>query len=68
MVRNLWERFRGNGYSLFLRRIRRAADPLALLHTFYNFNRVHRMVYPLAVAALRTRYRLTTTERQDQTP
>ncbi|MEW6594618.1 MAG: NAD(P)-binding protein [Thermodesulfobacteriota bacterium] len=56
--RYLWERFAGRGYQRFLRRIRRARDPLAWLASFYNLNRLHRMVYPFAVAVLAGRYRL----------
>ncbi|MFZ5762694.1 MAG: hypothetical protein ACOY8P_07205, partial [Thermodesulfobacteriota bacterium] len=65
--RYLWERFTGHDYSAFLRRIDRARDPLAWLGTFYNVNRLHRMVYPFAVAALEGRYRLTITETQGNT-
>lgn len=65
--RYLWERFTGHDYSAFLRRIDRARDPLAWLGTFYNVNRLHRMVYPFAVAALEGRYRLTITETQGST-
>ena len=64
--RYLWERFAGAGYAAFLRRIRRAHDPLAWLGSFYNLNRVHRMVYPWAVAALEARYQLYSTGIQDQ--
>lgn len=64
--RYLWERFAGAGYATFLRRIRRAHDPLAWLGSFYNLNRVHRVVYPWAVAALAARYRLTISEAREQ--
>ncbi|HSR36212.1 MAG TPA: NAD(P)-binding protein [Desulfurivibrionaceae bacterium] len=57
--RYLWERFAGHDYQRFLRRIGRCRDPLAWLGSFYNLNRLHRMVYPFAVAALAGRYRLT---------
>lgn len=66
--RYLWEHVAGADYAPFLRRIRRARDPLAWLRSFYNLNRVHRMVYPLAAAALRKRYRLTTSDARDQEP
>ena len=66
--RYLWERFAGADYAAFLRRVRRAADPLAWLGSFYNLNRVHRVVYPFAVAALEKRYRLTPTGAPNERP
>jgi hypothetical protein len=66
--RYLWEQVAGAEYGRFLRRIRRARDPLAWLGSFYNLNRLHRMVYPFATAALAGRYRLTTTEIANERP
>ena len=46
--RFFWERFGGGDYAWIMNRLGKAADPLGFLYSYYNFNMLQRIAYPLA--------------------
>jgi len=54
--RYLWEKVGRYSYAMIMDRINGAQDPLSFLHSFYNYNRLQRIFYPLALRFCRKRY------------
>jgi len=54
--RYLWEKIGRYSYAMIMDRIDKSRDPLAFLHSFYNYNRLQRLFYPLALRFCRKRY------------
>ena len=51
-----WEKFATNNYSFILNRIHNSKDPLKYLHSFYNFNLLQKLTYPIALFYMKKRY------------
>lgn len=54
--RYLWEKVGRYSYAMIMDRIDGARDPLAFLHSFYNYNQLQRLFYPFALSFCRKRY------------
>lgn len=55
--RYLWEHFGYKNYGTVLRRLKATSDPACILRSFYNYNILQRLIYPIAYVGLRKRYR-----------
>ena len=56
--RFLWETLRPGDYRLIMNGLNAARNQLSFLRSFYNYGTLQRLLYPLALLALRRRYRL----------
>ncbi|MBI4090380.1 MAG: NAD(P)-binding protein [Candidatus Kerfeldbacteria bacterium] len=54
--RYLWEKFRRRRNERVVRRIGRSADPFAALRSFYTYNPLQRLLFPIALRHVRQRY------------
>ncbi len=56
--RYLWEKFGGEKFLKISKKFRMPRRPLKRLHSFFNFNLLQRLIYPIARRVMKKRYKI----------
>lgn len=54
--RFLWERFGNGAYSLLIDRIKGVKNPFKFLYSAYDYNRMQKLIYPVAIMYMKKKY------------